>query len=52
VPLDREVEFRTRLAPGEGRKRIAAASATIGDTIYAEAQAILITLPADHSIGI
>jgi acyl-coenzyme A thioesterase PaaI-like protein len=51
VPLDTEVEFRTRLTAGDGRKRIAAATATIGDTTYAEAQALLVVLGAGHPIG-
>jgi acyl-coenzyme A thioesterase PaaI-like protein len=51
VPLDQDVEIRTRLTTTDGRKRIVTATAAIGDTIYAEAQALLIVLAADHSIG-
>jgi acyl-CoA thioesterase FadM len=51
VPLDCDVEFRTRLTASEGRKRVASATATIGDELYAEARALLIVLPDDHSIG-
>ena len=51
VPLDRDVEFRTWITDTDGRKKIARATARIGDTIYAEAQALLIVLTPDHSIG-
>ena len=51
VPLEHEVEFRTRLVSADGRKRVVAATATIGDTVHAEAQALLIVLPSDYSIG-
>jgi acyl-coenzyme A thioesterase PaaI-like protein len=51
VPLDRDVEFRTRLVSEDGRKRVVTATAAIGDTIHAEAQALLIVLPPDYSIG-
>jgi acyl-coenzyme A thioesterase PaaI-like protein len=51
VPLDREVEFRTRLTASDGRKRVASATATIDGEHYAEARALLVVLPDDHSIG-
>jgi acyl-coenzyme A thioesterase PaaI-like protein len=51
VPLNCDVEFRTRIAETDGRKRIASAVATIGDTVYAEATALLVVLAPDHSIG-
>ncbi|HEY2167005.1 MAG TPA: hotdog domain-containing protein [Jatrophihabitantaceae bacterium] len=51
VPLDRDIEFRTRLISSDGRKRVVTATATIGDMVHAEAQALLIVLPPDYSIG-
>jgi acyl-coenzyme A thioesterase PaaI-like protein len=44
VPLDTDIEFRTRLTDSDGRKRIASATAMIGDVVYAEASALLIVL--------
>jgi acyl-coenzyme A thioesterase PaaI-like protein len=51
VPLGTEVEIRTRLASEDGRKRMVSAIARVGDTVHAEAQALLIVLPPDHTIG-
>jgi acyl-coenzyme A thioesterase PaaI-like protein len=51
VPLDVEVEFHTRLMSADGRKRVVTATAAIGDTVHAEAQALLIVLPPDYAIG-
>lgn len=50
VPLDRDVEFRTHLGSADGRKRVVTATATIGDTDYAEAHALLIVLPPGYSV--
>jgi acyl-coenzyme A thioesterase PaaI-like protein len=51
VPLDTDIEFRTRLASSDGRKRIAAATASIGDVVYAEAQALLIVLTPEQTFS-
>lgn len=52
VPLDRNVEFRTRLVSVDGRKRVVTATATIRDIVHAEAQALLIELPPDFDRGL
>jgi acyl-coenzyme A thioesterase PaaI-like protein len=49
VPLDTDVEFRTRVASSDGRKRIASATAAIGGVVYAEASALLIVLTPDQT---
>jgi acyl-coenzyme A thioesterase PaaI-like protein len=51
VPLDTDVEFRTRIASSDGRKRIASATASIGDTVYAEAKALLIVLTPNQTFS-
>jgi acyl-coenzyme A thioesterase PaaI-like protein len=51
VPLGADVEIRTRLASEDGRKRIVSAVARVGDTVHAEAQALLVVLAPDHTIG-
>jgi acyl-coenzyme A thioesterase PaaI-like protein len=48
IPLDREVTVRTELGPADGRKRTVQATATVGDTVHAEARGLLIVLEGDR----
>jgi acyl-CoA thioesterase FadM len=51
IPLDIDVEFRTRLGTVDGRKRTVSATAALDGIVHAQAHGLLIVLAADHTIG-